>query len=67
MADNTETLLDDGVPVSPVCGFCVRLQDAFDKTCEAFPKGISMEIWNGDNLHKKSITGDNGLLFKFDV
>ena len=67
MVDKIESLLDDGVPISPVCGLCARLQDMVDKTCDAFPNGIPKEIWDGSNLHKKSVNGDNGLLFELNI
>ena len=36
----------------------------FDKKCEAFPKGIPQEVFNGTHDHKKPFKGDNGIRYK---
>ena len=34
------------------------------RTCAAFPKGIPLEIWNGENDHAQEFPGDNGIRFE---
>ena len=48
---------------SPTCLLCKHLTSDIDRTCEAFPDGIPIEIWNGDNDHTKLYKGDNGIRF----
>jgi hypothetical protein len=33
-------------------------------TCKAFPKGIPLEIWNGENTHIAAYPGDGGVQFE---
>jgi hypothetical protein len=55
--------MDSGIPdVSPICFDCVR--ETGYRKCEAFPDEIPLEIWLGDNNHKKPFPGDHGLQFK---
>ena len=43
---------DLNIPVySEVCTLCVHLKSISKKTCDAFPLGIPVEIWNGNNKH----------------
>lgn len=52
------------IPIySPVCSYCSRLDNTKDRGCEAF-KVIPLEIWLGDNDHKKPFEGDNGIIFQ---
>lgn len=48
--------------VSPVCSLCANFQG--QRKCRAFPEGIPLEIWTGENDHTKAIDGDNGILFE---
>lgn len=57
------------IPVySDVCAICKHHQPdkgEFGRTCAAFPKAdsIPLEIWTGDNKHKKPFPGDHGIQF----
>ena len=59
------TKIDDSVfaiPMfSPVCSLCVHeILDTDDyRRCKAFPEGIPMEIWMGENPHTEPYLGDN--------
>jgi hypothetical protein len=33
-------------------------------TCDAFPEGIPIEIWNGQHPHRTPFTGDHGIRFE---
>lgn len=48
---------------SPTCNSCVNLESSIDRKCVAFPNGIPMYIWKGENDHKTSVEGDNGIVF----
>jgi len=49
---------------SKICTFCKHNDAEEDRKCEAFPKGIPMEIWTGENDHKKPYKGDRGIQFE---
>jgi hypothetical protein len=53
-------------PVSDICWNCQHFNgdNPAARTCSAFPKGIPLPIWNGENNHKKQYPGDNGILFE---
>jgi hypothetical protein len=54
------------IPVySPICTFCKHLKEQ-GRTCKAFPEkdSIPMEIWTGENDHKKPYSGDHGIRFE---
>lgn len=36
---------------SQICNRCANLMDGYERKCKAFPKGIPMEIWVGENKH----------------
>lgn len=61
-------VLDDSeltIPgASPVCSFCARRTFTdIPRSCEAFPDGIPLPIWLGENGHSVSYPGDGGLQF----
>lgn len=49
---------------SPVCTFFRHLEMSGEKRCAAFPDGIPMAIWNGDNDHLLPFPGDQGSRFE---
>lgn len=55
------------IPIySPVCMLCKHLRFNEGRTCDAYPKedSIPMEIWTGENNHRKPFTGDHGIQFE---
>jgi len=53
------------IPVySEVCAFCTHLDINKQRSCSAFPDGIPLEIWNGENKHQKPYPGDNNIQFE---
>ena len=50
---------------SPVCTWCRHLRDSgVDRQCDAFPNGIPMAIWKGENDHRAQFPGDGGIQFE---
>ena len=50
---------------SDVCSFCKHVSLEQKRKCAAFRDGlIPLEIWNGDNDHRKPFPGDNGIQFE---
>lgn len=49
---------------SPVCTFCARWHpDQDPAVCDAFPDGIPVSIWVGDDKHQTIHPGDRGKVF----
>lgn len=48
---------------SPVCTFCKWEGSRLGRTCVAFPKGIPLQIWVGQDNHGYSYPGDNGFTY----
>ena len=53
-------------PTSDVCWNCQNFDGSNPaaRQCSAFPKGIPLAIWNGENNHTSAYPGDNGIRFK---
>ena len=49
---------------SAVCSYCTHVIPGPERTCAAFPGGIPLEIWLGENDHRSPYEGDLGLRFE---
>lgn len=59
--DDTDAFIDK---YSSICHRCKNIiLDGDKRTCKAF-KDIPLEIWNGENDHKKPYPGDHGIQFE---
>lgn len=70
MPEQPDFVLDESrslILFSGVCTFCKHFDPSSiarpAMTCTAFPDGIPMEIWQGDNPHTQPFPGDNGIQF----
>jgi hypothetical protein len=52
-------------PVLPICYFCTRFNRK-DFTCEAYPKGIPVEILHEAFDHRNEYKGDGGIRFELN-
>ena len=51
---------------APMCMKCKHFhtRNFASFTCDAFPKGIPIEIIDGEKLHTSPIAGDHGIVFE---
>ena len=55
---------DSHLPIySEVCTFCRHLDMSGERQCAAFPTGIPLPIWLGENDHHTPYPGDHGIQF----
>lgn len=53
------------IPIySPICTLCKHLHLDGERICTAFPGGIPLEIWRGENDHTEPWPGDHGIRFE---
>ena len=49
---------------SPICSFCAHGDESGARRCAAFPSGIPLPIWLGENDHRQPYAGDHGIQFE---
>lgn len=56
---------DHEIPTfSEICTFCQHWKPIAGRACDAFPDGIPLEIWLGENDHRAPYPGDHGIRFE---
>ena len=58
-------VIDDREIPSVLCTFCSRLRSSWPRRCDAFPRKIPDEIWEGRKKHTKPVDGDHDLQFNW--
>jgi hypothetical protein len=68
MTDDYSTLDDRPLQfiLSRICIDCKHFKPptTSKRTCDVFPEGIPVEIWEGRNNHKEPYEGDHGIQFE---
>lgn len=65
----TKRITLDGESVSTfseVCTLCRHFdeRDPLARRCAAFPEGIPLPIWEGEDTHRSPYPGDHGIQFE---
>lgn len=63
MSDFTTDKFISDVDQIPPCWTCIYKHSG-RSTCDAFPKGIPVEIATGQNQHREPVPGDRGIQYE---